>query len=30
MTKLQEMSGPRRSAILLLALDEDSAAEVFK
>jgi len=24
------MSGPRRSAILLLALDEDSAAEVFK
>ncbi len=30
MTKLQEMGGARRSAILLLALDEDSAAEVFK
>lgn len=30
MTKLQEISGARRSAILLLALDEDSAAEVFK
>lgn len=30
MSKLQEMSGARRSAILLLALDEDSAAEVFK
>ncbi|SEL73916.1 flagellar motor switch protein FliG [Halomonas daqiaonensis] len=30
MAKLQEMSGARRSAILLLALDEDSAAEVFK
>ena len=30
MSKLQEMGGVRRSAILLLALDEDSAAEVFK
>ncbi|WP_280553101.1 flagellar motor switch protein FliG [Halomonas sp. 25-S5] len=30
MTKFQEISGARRSAILLLALDEDSAAEVFK
>ncbi|QFU00133.1 Flagellar motor switch protein FliG [Halomonas sp. THAF5a] len=30
MSKLQEMGGARRSAILLLALDEDSAAEVFK
>ncbi|WP_108446309.1 flagellar motor switch protein FliG [Halomonas denitrificans] len=30
MSKLQEMSGARRSAILLLALEEDSAAEVFK
>lgn len=30
MSKLQEISGARRSAILLLALDEDSAAEVFK
>ncbi|MGM0535184.1 MAG: flagellar motor switch protein FliG [Pseudomonadota bacterium] len=30
MTKAQEISGARRSAILLLALDEDSAAEVFK
>ncbi|MDI5922799.1 flagellar motor switch protein FliG [Halomonas sp. LR5S13] len=30
MTKPQEISGARRSAILLLALDEDSAAEVFK
>ncbi|SFT55759.1 flagellar motor switch protein FliG [Halomonas saccharevitans] len=30
MSKPQEMSSARRSAILLLALDEDSAAEVFK
>ncbi|MEQ6887221.1 flagellar motor switch protein FliG [Halomonas sp. CS7] len=30
MSKRQEISGARRSAILLLALDEDSAAEVFK
>ncbi|WP_089677095.1 flagellar motor switch protein FliG [Halomonas shengliensis] len=30
MSRLQEMGGVRRSAILLLALDEDSAAEVFK
>ena len=30
MTKAQTISGARRSAILLLALDEDSAAEVFK
>ncbi|MDI5935157.1 flagellar motor switch protein FliG [Halomonas kalidii] len=30
MTKAQTLSGARRSAILLLALDEDSAAEVFK
>lgn len=30
MTNFQEISGARRSAILLLALDEDSAAEVFK
>ncbi len=30
MSKAQNFSGARRSAILLLALDEDSAAEVFK
>ncbi|MFO7649396.1 flagellar motor switch protein FliG [Halomonas campaniensis] len=30
MSKAQNLSGARRSAILLLALDEDSAAEVFK
>lgn len=30
MSKSQSLSGARRSAILLLALDEDSAAEVFK
>ena len=30
MSKPQEMNGARRSAILLLALEEDSAAEVFK
>jgi len=30
MSKPQNLSGARRSAILLLALDEDSAAEVFK
>ncbi|NGO91319.1 MAG: flagellar motor switch protein FliG, partial [Halomonas sp.] len=30
MTSITEMSGARKSAILLLALDEDSAAEVFK
>ncbi|WP_302139208.1 flagellar motor switch protein FliG [Halomonas alkalicola] len=30
MNKPQNISGARRSAILLLALDEDSAAEVFK
>ncbi|MDT0500500.1 MULTISPECIES: flagellar motor switch protein FliG [unclassified Halomonas] len=30
MSKLQEMGGVRHSAILLLALDEDAAAEVFK
>lgn len=30
MNKPLEISGARRSAILLLALDEDSAAEVFK
>jgi len=30
MTSIAEMSGARKSAILLLALDEDSAAEVFK
>jgi flagellar motor switch protein FliG len=30
MNKPQNISGVRRSAILLLALDEDSAAEVFK
>lgn len=30
MSKLQEIGGVRRSAILLLALDEDAAAEVFK
>ena len=30
MSKEQTLSGARRSAILLLALDEDSAAEVFK
>ena len=30
MAEPQEMSGARRSAILLLALDEDSAAEVFR
>lgn len=29
-TATQSMSGMRRSAILMLALDEDSAAEVFK
>ncbi|HSH49808.1 MAG TPA: flagellar motor switch protein FliG [Halomonas sp.] len=30
MSNRQEMSGLRRSAILLLTLDEDSAAEIFK
>ena len=30
MTSIAEMGGARKSAILLLALDEDSAAEVFK
>ncbi|WP_404298386.1 flagellar motor switch protein FliG [Halomonas sp.] len=30
MSKAQNLSSARRSAILLLALDEDSAAEVFK
>ncbi|XKE45446.1 flagellar motor switch protein FliG [Halomonas organivorans] len=30
MTKPKQITGLRRSAILLLALDEDSAAEVFK
>ena len=30
MSKAENISGARRSAILLLALDEDSAAEVFK
>ncbi|SHM27351.1 flagellar motor switch protein FliG [Vreelandella subglaciescola] len=30
MSAVEAMSGARRSAILLLALDEDSAAEVFK
>jgi flagellar motor switch protein FliG len=30
MSSTQAMSGTRRSAILMLALDEDSAAEVFK
>lgn len=30
MTNAKAMSGVRRSAILMLALDEDSAAEVFK
>src|SRR5690554_7243080 len=29
-TATQPMTGMRRSAILMLALDEDSAAEVFK
>lgn len=30
MSAIESMSGARKSAILLLALDEDSAAEVFK
>ena len=30
MSSAKPMSGVRRSAILMLALDEDSAAEVFK
>ena len=29
-SSIAEMNGARKSAILLLALDEDSAAEIFK